>query len=160
VLSQEQRERVVRALEFDPDADDLVDLVGKLESAEELHQFVLNYNPNDGLLPLEAVVRHPNCDRGTSLLVYWNLADLVLDREPHRHKIRPGWNGVALVELIEDRTSRKLYSTANIAFDPLEFMQWSQSRVSRLRLQQGGRLPFPEEMLHASPGASVPPEDF
>lgn len=42
-----------------------------LESAEELQQFCEHYNWDNGVLPLQAVVSHPQCDHGTALFLYW-----------------------------------------------------------------------------------------
>jgi hypothetical protein len=160
LLTTDQKQRVAAALDFDPDEGDVVTLVERLETAAEFHQFVLHYNPNDGLLPLLTIVGSPACDQGTALYVYWLLADFVMDREAHRHKSDPKWDGVGLIEEIEHRYLSGFYTQQKIRFVPLGFLGWSLTKLKLVRQRCGGTLPFPATMAEPSPGNIVRQEDF
>ena len=69
VLSTEQRERLRAAVDAAP-LGDYPPAIAALRTPAELHQFVLNYNCNDGFGPLWEVIGSPHCDRGTALYVY------------------------------------------------------------------------------------------
>ncbi|MEM7317019.1 MAG: DUF4274 domain-containing protein, partial [Planctomycetota bacterium] len=103
LLSADERKRVIDALHFDPDAGNVVSLVESLQTSAEIHQFVLSYNCNDGLLPLRAIAKTTVCDLGTALCIYWLLGDFVMDRESYRDDTDPDWDGVGLIEEIENR---------------------------------------------------------
>ncbi len=155
LLSAEERQRVITALEFDPDAGDIVTFVERLETSSELHQFVLNYNSNDGLLPLWAIVKNAECDQGTALCIYWLLGDFAMDRETYRNKPNANRNGVGLIEEIEKRYENRFYTRQNIRFAPMDYLDWSPTKVKLVKHQHGGTLPFPEIMLEPSPGEDV-----
>jgi hypothetical protein len=152
LLNEVQKQRVREALQFDPDKGDVVTLVEKLQGSEELLQFVLNYDPNDGLAPLWTIIRSEHCDAGTALLVYWLNDEFALNRHGLGRKPDMNWDGVGLIEEIEQRYLTGFYRARNIRFDPLEFMGWSYVKVRLLIHINGGKLPFPEQMLPASLG--------
>lgn len=155
MLTPEEKRRVTAALESDPNSDEIVSLIERLETSAELHQFVLNYNLNDGLLPLWKIVRNAECDQGTALCVYWLLDNFALDRETHRGKTDPNRDGVGLIEEIEQRYGSGFYSRQDIRFAPLDTLDWSLTKIKLLKHQCGGKLPFPEIMLEPSPGTDV-----
>ena len=103
MLTPESQRRVLNAIQFDPDAGDIVSLVELLESGEELHQFVLHYNCNDGLLPYHSIIQRPKCDLGTGLYIYWQLEDFVFGSDDFDADDDPNWNGSGLVGEIENR---------------------------------------------------------
>ena len=158
MLSIDEKQRVINALHFDPDAGNAVSLVERLQTSAEVHQFVLNYNSNDGLLPLLAVAKNTACDLGTALCIYWLLGDFVMGREAYNDKTDPDWDGVGLIEEIENRVGNGFYTNQNFRFVPLDFLDWSPTKLKRIKLQCGGTLPFPETMLEPSPGEDVPQE--
>lgn len=158
MLSIEQKRRVAAALNFDPEVGDIVRLVECLETPEEFHQFVLNYNPNDGLLPLWTITKSSNCDQGTALCIYWLLADYVLEREKYRNESNPKWDGVGLIEEIESRMANDFYTRKDIRYVPMDFLGWSHGQVKIIQHKNGGTLPFPEGMLDPSLGEVVPLE--
>lgn len=49
--------------------------VGRLRSARELWELMSHYNWDDGYTVPLAVVRHPACDRGLALRLFWELDD-------------------------------------------------------------------------------------
>jgi hypothetical protein len=62
-LTPTERRRVAQALAIQrPD---------KLVGAEELHQFVHHYNWDGGIRALQRTLKHPACDRGTALMMFW-----------------------------------------------------------------------------------------
>ena len=160
MLSTDERQRVIDALDFDPDAGNVVSLVARFRTSAEIHQFVLNYNSNDGLLPLRAIVEMPACDLGTALCIYWFLGDFVMDRESYSDETDPDWDGVGLIEEVETRVKNGFYKNQGIRFVPLDYLDWSPTKLKRMKLQYRGELPFPEMMLQASPGEDVPQESL
>ncbi len=158
LLTTAEKQRVLAALEFDPDAGDVVSLVECLQTPMELHQFVLNYNPNDGLLPLWSIIKNPKCDQGTALNIYWLLADFAMNREAYTDRTESDWDGVSLINEIETRFTKRFYTIHDILFVPLNFLGWSTTKVKLIKHQCGGTLPFPEIMLEPCLGESVPQE--
>ncbi|PHR97441.1 MAG: hypothetical protein COA78_27620 [Blastopirellula sp.] len=158
MLSTEEKQRVIAALEFDPNKGDIISLVERLETSAELHQFVLNYNSNDGLLPLWTIAKNPVCDQGTALCIYWLLGDFAMNREAYHEKIDPNWNGVGLIEEIEQRYTDGFYTEQKVCFVPTDYLDWSPTKVKLVKHQSGGILPFPEIMLERSPGEDIPQE--
>jgi len=121
-----------------------------MNSPSAFHQFILNYNSNDGLLPLAHIAAHENCDLGTALLIYWLLEEDVLDRDSHSDD--DNWNGLKIVEAIEARVQAGNYAERTIGFDPKVYLNWTPLRVKRLKAQWGDAPPFPAIMLEPSPG--------
>jgi hypothetical protein len=84
MLSEEQQRRVRYLVALDyvsdtgsPDDDAITrhrfDSTLRRMGPEELHQFAGNYNCDCGAEGLRRVIRHPHCDRGTALMVFWRL---------------------------------------------------------------------------------------
>jgi hypothetical protein len=157
-LSQEQKTRLNFVFAGHPSGD-MAERLGKLETPLELHQFILNYNVNDSFRPSQAVIRNPLCDRGTALCAYWQFEDIVVSRRqtyhfPESKDWMANWGiGLALVEEIERRYLSDSYRTRLFRFDPTEF--WTKASLLRLLRQNGGRLPFPEQMLIPTPGDKI-----
>ncbi len=158
MLSLEEKRRVIAALDYDPDEGNVVKLVQRLKTSSELHQFVLNYNPNDGLLPLWSIIENPLCDQGTALCIYWLFADVILDRDNYQEKADRDWNVKGLVSEIEHHYMSGFYTHHAIGFAPMEYLDWSPTKLKLVRHQRGGDLPFPEILLEPSPGEIVPKE--
>jgi hypothetical protein len=86
---------------------------------EELHIFVGLYNWDGGVEDLQRVVRHPFCDLGTAMLVYWRgqpgfylqYADRAAVPD-HAHEVYD------LLREIEQRVAAGEYRTAAQPFDP------------------------------------------
>ncbi|WP_366820517.1 DUF4274 domain-containing protein [Ottowia sp.] len=53
--------------------------MARFVTAGELDHFSHRYNADDGFGPLRAVLRHPECDAGTALLIYWQFHELLDD---------------------------------------------------------------------------------
>ena len=120
VVTDEERIRVCEALELSH--RECAQVVDSLTTAEQLHQFALNYNPNDGVIPLLAVVRHPRCDAGTATFIYWLFEDLLFDSSLRAlTAIKPAeWNCDAVLVVIERRFDSGDLATTEIYFNALE----------------------------------------
>ncbi|GAB2491087.1 hypothetical protein GCM10027082_47730 [Comamonas humi] len=94
-------------------------LIARFPTASELDHFSRRYNVNDGFEPLLGVLRHPECDAGTALFIYWQFHELLDDpqaradtsSEPAR------WNAHALLTEIEQRYPHG-FRHRRIACDP------------------------------------------
>jgi len=90
---------------LDCEHDEASTLIAHVTSAAELDHFSRRYNPNDGLAPLHAVLRHPECDAGTALFIYWQFHELLDDPEARAGTQTEDarWNAHALLAEIEQR---------------------------------------------------------
>jgi hypothetical protein len=77
-LSESQLQRVRRMFQDEWDSEDeLWQFFETVTDAEELHLYADGFNWDTGADEMPRVIRHPLCDRGTALLIYW--------------RGRPGW---------------------------------------------------------------------
>jgi hypothetical protein len=113
----------------------------KLSSAE-WHQFVQNYNYDNGLEPFFWLIEQADvCDKGTALCLYWYLSPdyfcgRTLDEDDvniENHK---------LLKEIEARYTRGFYQNERFSFDPSAEFLTAETNT-------GG---IPEEMLRATGG--------
>ncbi len=70
-------------------ADELWQFFETVTDAEELHLYADGFNWDTGVEELRRVVRHPLCDKGTALLIYWRGAPGWYPRYAARSEIRP-----------------------------------------------------------------------
>ena len=86
---------------------------------EELHIFAGLYNWDGGVEDLQRVARHPLCDLGTALLVYWlgqpGFDLRYSDRDAVPGHRRETWD---LLREIEERVAAGAYRTATQPFNP------------------------------------------
>jgi hypothetical protein len=86
---------------------------------EELHLFASLYNWDGGLDDLHRIVRHPLCDLGTALLVYWRGQPGFYLQYPDRTVVPDHAHEVYdLLREIEQRVAAGEYRTARQPFDP------------------------------------------
>jgi Domain of unknown function (DUF4274) len=160
-LTQEQKARPNFVFAGHPGLD-MVERLTKLETPLELHQFVLHYNVNDSFRPSRAIIRNPLCDRGTALYAYWLFEAIAVSRQqtyhfPESEDWMANWGiGLSLVEEIEERYLADSYKTRLFRFDPTE--SWTKASLLSLLKKNGGRLPFPVEMLMPTPGEKIEPD--
>lgn len=151
-LSKSQRKRVRAALAAGG-ASNVVASLADLQSPEELHQFALHYNVNDGFLPIRFLIRSPLCDKGTALYAYWLFDEIVLgerlDPEPEPDE---EFDAPPIIAEIEERFLSGYYTHQEIAFDPREELAWTEEEE---RLFVLGEFSFPGEMLEVTPGRPV-----
>jgi hypothetical protein len=127
---------------------------GKLRSARELHGFVQRYNWDDGLDVLFAMIRHPLCDRGTALMIYW-LADPSYAKSHATREDVPEYNrsGYDLVMEIETRMLAGGFRQAAIGYAPVDEDLVPEAAAARARTSS----PIPEMMWQRSPGPCLIP---
>lgn len=94
-------------------------LIAQFATARELDQFSRRYNANDSFEPLRCVLRHPECDAGTALFIYWQFHELLDDPEARAAtQAEPEcWNADALLTEIERRYPHG-FRHRSIACDP------------------------------------------
>jgi len=117
--------------------------IREMESAAELHVFISNYNWDDGEVPIHEVLKHPHCDRGTALFIYWLAADVFTAGRPTEH---PEYS---LALEIERRMLSDGFPSAQIRYDPSEHEHF----VVKVKAVH----PLPEIMTVPTPGE---PLDF
>ena len=133
-LSQAQKDRV-QALVYDEylvDSDDDetgVDreatraayeaLMSQIESPEELHAYANEFNWDCGCNEMREVIRHPLCDMGTALLIYWHAGAGYYLQYADRSEVREGQlEQLELMEEIEQQVQDQHFKTATQPFDP------------------------------------------
>jgi hypothetical protein len=94
--------------------------LAQVQTSEELHQFAANFNWDTGADVLEKVVKHPLCDKGTALMIYF-----LGKPEWYYNHLRRGKSLIgdqpkmlAFLQSIERMVSRGEFTSSNIAFDP------------------------------------------
>lgn len=96
-------------------------------TAEEWHQFVQNYNYDDGNEPFEWLVKQKLCDKGTVLCLYWHLQP---DYFCGKEKEYAEDEDFLLIKEIEKRYLEDFYETELFSFDPkIEFLT-SETNIS------------------------------
>jgi hypothetical protein len=93
-LTKEEKKRVRKALQGEFD-------YRKLKASEEMHQFAWHWNWDNGSEAMRWIIRQPQCDLGTALLIY----------------SRAGGKD-ALIGEIEQKAQAGFYQSQNIRFDP------------------------------------------
>lgn len=110
-------DRVQQALECDH--EELCARIAHFVRSDELDRFSRRYNANDGFEPLLRVVRHPRCDAGTALFIYWQFHELLAD--PSARAATAGeaarWNAHGLLAEIERRYPQD-FRHRHIGHDP------------------------------------------
>ncbi len=126
------RERVRRAL-FADGAERLA-AIAALTGAEQVHQFALNYNVNDGLSPVRALLAHPACDHGTALCIFWLFEDA--HDMPADPGLDPEFDVLALLTALTSRLREARFASCDIHFDPTQGL--TRTQVHLLRKQGAG----------------------
>lgn len=132
-MTEEQREQVRRALALG-DGAEIATAIDAFTHGEQLHQFLANCNVNDGLLPCLAIARHPHCDRGTALWLYFQFADLIGDHESRAEQSanEPEWNADAVMSVLEERFATSRFGSCELYFDPSEWLGGGEAYRRRL----------------------------
>ncbi|MBW2526866.1 MAG: DUF4274 domain-containing protein [Deltaproteobacteria bacterium] len=88
-------------------------------TARELHHFASKYDWDKGVPAMQQLVRHPHCDAGTALMVYWRArpeyyrAYAAVDDVPEREREQD-----ALIRDIEARFAAGSFETREMPYDP------------------------------------------
>lgn len=154
-LSEERREWIEKVAggggfddlpdeEFDALTDDDLDRPSRefftsVADPEELHVFAALYNWDGGVEDLHRVVRHPLCDLGTALLVYWRgQPDFYLQYADRAAVPDHAKEDYDLLREIEQRVEAGLYRTASQPFDPADD-KGQDRRTKPARVKRYGR---------------------
>jgi hypothetical protein len=90
-----------------------------IKTPEKLHEFMTNYNWDDGIeIPLWAI-RNPLCDMGTALMIYWMAGAGYFSQFETKDDV-PIYekDNFDLIIEIENRYTTGFYTRNNILFDP------------------------------------------
>jgi hypothetical protein len=160
-LSPEQAQRVEYLLSdewVDMEGDqerthrEFMRVLGEVTSPDELHAFADGFNWDCGAKELLQVIRHPMCDRGTALLVYWRSQPGYYLQYADRASLRPEQQELFdLQREIENRIRAGDYQTAVCTYDP-QNDHGQDNRPSPQRIKRFGR-DLPREMYAPVPFA-------
>lgn len=128
-LSAAQRKRIDFFLEdewVDEDddeiatAENLARLLGEVESAEELHVMVAEFNWDTEGETVLTILKHPLCDVATTLLAYWRSGPRYYSRFANEAEIDAEYmiEGWELVQKLHAAVEARLGERASIRFDP------------------------------------------
>ncbi|RKR09168.1 uncharacterized protein DUF4274 [Flavobacterium sp. 90] len=121
-------------------------------TAPELHQFVQNWNYDDGIEPFEWIIKQKHLDKGTALCLYWMLQPDYFCRFETEDEIKEDINfeTYQIVKEIEQRYVSGFYADENFSFDPREefLNEYSNAKC------------IPAEMLVKSPGIAFDRQDI
>lgn len=89
-------------------------------TARLLHKCVANYNWDGGFGPMRRAIRHPKCDLGTAMMVFWRCDprfyyEAVCEGDFKSVESGGAWN---LVREVISKVRRGHYKTAGLSFNP------------------------------------------
>ena len=99
--------------------DSLIELLQQRDP-DVWHQVAMGWNWDGGVAPLTWIVRQPQCDLGTALLIYWRGGPGFFKQYGSREDV-PAYLSVELYDLLEDvegRLTSGFYNRHEIAFNP------------------------------------------
>jgi hypothetical protein len=147
-LSKQEKQRVRKALARRIS-------VKKLQTPLEYHYFAWHWNWDNGIKPLEWIIRQPNCDQGTAWLIYWYAAPTWFCQYQDKKGVRASGSNVKhydLIKEIEQRVAENFYTTQTICFAPSDDLGYDRTAE---HADQPVKSPIPGHMLQASPGARL-----
>jgi len=99
-----------------------------MRSPDQVHEWVLLYNWDDGLDPIWPVVENDATEFATALLIYWRLDGPLFGQEP-------GANAEAsqLHALVEKRLLNGDYAKSSLRYDPVVDNGLSSIQVAKLK---------------------------
>ncbi len=154
-VSEERREVIARLVEDLWDAEEEFDqFFATVTDPEELHLFAYHFNMDTGVGELRKVVRHPLCDRGTLLLIYWRLSPGFFLSDQADGSDNPAEADQRDLLDEAERRYRAGAASAVVRFDPRRFRG---NDLIAGNERYGGLPRVPPVMLEPSPGESVRP---
>ena len=128
-LSDEQLARIDFLLYDCEDDATFGETLQRIESSAELHAFAQQINWDGGFDELDAVLGHPQCDRGTALMIYWlgepayfaeftSVDDVPDVNQPLKH----------FLNRVETRLLTDQFKSDKIRFDPMADLNVIQRR--------------------------------
>jgi hypothetical protein len=125
----------------------------RLTEPEQWHQFALNWNWDDGYVPLQWIIRQENCDAGTALLIYWHATPGYFCQFADRNDVLAQGQDIAMYDFVKEielKYINHFYTRQHIRFDPTNDDGYNWSNEYRdVRWQQH----LPDAMHHPSSGA-------
>lgn len=121
------------------------EFLNTVEKPREIHCFTCLYNADEGIKPLIRMMKHPSCDAGTALRLFWNY-DPVFYSEYKTISDCPdeeGQDAMRLLRTIKQRFKQNNFKSCKIYFDPEPWIQDDNVDLEVLQL--------PEAMLKAVP---------
>jgi len=122
-----------------------------LQDPVELHALAFSWNWDAGFEPLFGIIRHPLCDRGTALLVYWYASPVwVYQAYADESEIAGAYERqrYRLIKEIEEKYTAGFYRNQRFRFDPNT--DWSEPYRGEVLKQ-----PIPPLLREPSPGRKV-----
>lgn len=123
---------------------------------EDWHQVAWSWNWDAGTAQMQWIIRQPNCDRGTALLVCWYAGPRYLAQCASRDEVRSYvLEGYDLVMEIETAYVAGSHTNAQLAFDPHDDCgyDWTADYAD-----EPNRRRIPDQVYVASPGSKVAPQ--
>jgi Domain of unknown function (DUF4274) len=145
---------VVPSAEASSDRADV--LAGYLEKGgpDEWHKIASGWNWDGGVEPLKWIIRQPQCDRATALLVYWKGGPGFMAQYDSRDEVPShALANYDLVKEVERRYLSDFYTRYEIAFDPRKHagLDWTKEYADITKKQ-----PIPDRMHQALRGRDLP----
>lgn len=124
--------------------------LAQFESPHELHQYAANFNWDGGCSELQKVIRHPLCDKGTALMIYFlgGATFLYLLQQRRKPLIGEQPKLFAFLKEIEIMFERNEFKSRQIKFDP------SNARGRNFLAKDGAEI-LPLIMKQATEGEDV-----
>lgn len=114
IFSKKNKNRVLKAVNGEMSYQKL--------SAVELHQFVQNWNYDDGIEPFKWIIKQKMLDKGTVLCLYWLLQPDYFCQFESEDEIKDDlyFGHYKLLKEIEERYNTGFYQDEHFSFDPHE----------------------------------------
>ncbi len=146
-LTESQLQRVQRMLRDECESEaELHQFLDTATDPEELHLYADGFNWDAGVGPLRRVIRHPLCDRGTALLIYWRGSPGYMarfaDRSETRHPDQA--DHFDLLREIEQKMMAGHFPSQRFSYNP------TNDRGTNLTARHAGgpqKRPIPQEMF-------------
>ena len=119
-LTDEQLARIDFLLYECDDDQTFAQTLLRIESSAELHALAQQINWDGGFDELHAVLKHPLCDRGTALMIYW-LGEPKYFAEFTSDDDVPDVNRPLkeFLDYVEDQLMTEQFKSNTICFDPM-----------------------------------------
>lgn len=91
----------------------------------ELHQWVADYNWDNGLAPIWPIVESKETEFGTALMIYWRLEGPYLETRSHETN--------RLHAAVKERLLAGYYRVGTIPYDPVADNQISKTQLYNLK---------------------------
>lgn len=121
---------------------------------DEWHKIASGWNWDAGVEPLDWIIRQPQCDQATALLIYWKGGPGFLAQYGSRHEVPShALANYDLVKEVERRYVAGFYTRHEIAFDPRKHsgLDWTQEYPDVKKA-----IPIPEKMHELKLGKGLP----